>query len=88
MSTLIIHKAFANSAKGYKNIDDDDFLNWLEFFLEFYRQHLNIPLNAQLQCFEPCKSVHINDISAMICCMKNSSDRVCVHEIPEEIKKF
>ena len=37
MSTLIIHRAFVNSGKGYAKIDDDDFLNWLEFFLEFYK---------------------------------------------------
>lgn len=37
MSTLIIHRAFASAGKAYAKIDDDDFLNWLEFFLEFYK---------------------------------------------------
>lgn len=88
MSTTIIHRAFANSGKGHVNIDDDDFLNRLEFFLEFYKQHLNIPLNVQLQHFELCKSVHVNDISPMIKCAKKSSERICVHDIPVEVSKF
>ena len=88
MSTTIIHRAFANSGKGHANIDDDDFLNSLEFFLEFYKQHLNIPLNVQLQHFELCKSVHVNDISPMIKCAKKSSERICVHDIPAEMGKF
>ena len=88
MSTLIIHRAFASAGKAYAKIDDDDFLNWLEFFLEFYKQHFSMPLHAQLQRFELCKSVHISDISPMIGCAKKPTERVCVHDIPEEIKKF
>lgn len=72
----------------YARIDDDNFLNELEFFLEFYKQHFNVPLNIQLQHFELCKSVHVNDISSLIECPKKTSDRICVHDIPEEIKKF